>query len=685
MKAKKYLNEKIVAIFIIYTAILIVPLFLQTLERPVGLWDYFTAWDVHGIPAGQLYDNSSFGQILSGLFLKNNYLYRPFSGLFYYLFVRIFQGNFWILLCFKWFSKFLCLYILWCFHKNINKRNGIYCFVFSFLIFHTVCFEIMTFSADGFAALFSLWLTFFIFEKYRKYQSFHIKSYTFREYMTMLLIFTLTSGQKEICVVILLTTIGLFTVSSIYEKSWTIRLLPLYLITLFVVIRVLIIAASRVSSDTKKPVLKMAIRSVQLVTEYGVANGMIAFSLICICLFAGYQHIKYCRHEVGKNWFICYLLVTISGMIIFNSISVEQMAARYVIPICFLFGELLLIVGTNFKRIGNVWLIVLGISIPMFCLSNVYAQHLAYANQFEEQQILFDYILNEKEKNSDLQIVVTGKDEVSEGRLAGMELQKSIQEFYGYLGNEWYGIPQYDVITIEEYLNHPQYQKSHALWMTTYKISEAEKQIGNRTIRKTCIAEPNIFVIKKIYEFWIKVDKYFGFNSTVTYDMGSCELRTDQYWNLYTIGSEHNKNEISNKLEIKNLKLENYVKNEHKNIREGETIVVKKGECAKLYVDLSESFSNQLCKLKGIAKLNSGTIFYGFSDKKGNAYCTYELKDKKEHPLEISYFFRGIRDIELFFYVPEQEIDAEFEVNGLQLQNRNIEILKNVRNYGSFQ
>lgn len=691
MKVKAYLNNKMVGIFVICATILIFPMFLQTLERPVGLWDYFTAWDffttedAHGMPANRIYDSSDYGQILSRLFLTNDSFYRPFSGLFYYFFVRIFWGNFWILLCLKWISKFLCLYILWNFHKRLEGKNGLYCFVFSFLFFHTACFEVMTFSADGFAALFSLWLTFYIFDKFCKYQSFHLKAYTTREYMMVLMIFLLTSGQKEICVVLLLTTIGLYTISSICEKSWSVRLVPLYLITLFVVARILKIAISRISSNTEKSVLKLIIRSIQLVTEFDVAYGFIAISLALICFFAGYKYMKYSRREVGKNIFICYLLFTIFGMILFNSISVEQMAARYVIPVYFLFAEFLLLISKDFKHIGNTVLTVLGICIPILCLSNLYAQHLAYANQFEEQQILFNYILNEKEENPDLQIVVTGKDEVAEGMFAGMELQRSIKEFYGYLGNKWYCIPQYNVITLEEYLNNAQYQNSHALWMTTYKVSEAQKQIKRKSIEKVCIAKPHIYVIKKIYEFWVKIDELLGLKSTVTYDMGSCELRKENYWNLYVIRPEITQNNFEKEFDISELAFVNYTKNENSSVEKGEKFVIKKGECAKLYIDLSEQLGNQLCSLSGTMSLNSGSVFYGFSDKEGHTYCTYELNDKKEHVIECSFFFNQINDIVLFFFIPEQEMDTEFELDGISIQTKNTEILENIRSYGSFQ
>lgn len=39
MKVKAYLNNKMVGIFVICATILIFPMFLQTLERLVGLWE----------------------------------------------------------------------------------------------------------------------------------------------------------------------------------------------------------------------------------------------------------------------------------------------------------------------------------------------------------------------------------------------------------------------------------------------------------------------------------------------------------------------------------------------------------------------------------------------------------------------------------------------------------------------
>jgi len=686
-------KDKLYRIFYIASFIVILPLILQTLLRPVGLWDYFTIFDVMGVTPEQVYDNSHFFLVLKQIFLNNTFVCRPINLMFHYLYAKIFEGNFWILLMLKWMAKFGLLWILYRFNQLIEGRKSTFLFVFSFLFFHTVCFEIMTFSPDGFAAFFCVEFTVMLYFKAKKYGTFDLIALTKKEYLSLCTVFLMAVGQKEICIALGVSTVMLYAFTAFNKKHCSVRILPFCFITLFFIIRNIQVAFVRKPGDTSY--WGNTIRSlVRLIFETNIAYGILT---TCVAVFFIIGVVLFCKKKKGhfdnEVLFAIYLSVTIGGMAGFSVLSTGQtLNARYVIPIVGLFGELLIFVNKEKGIIPGIAYCGVGIAIPFFCVSNIYAQHLAYAREFDEQMIELDYIMSEKECDPDLNIVISGFDEISEGRFAGVELQISVQRFFGYLGNRWYGIPNIDVMSLQEYEQLPCDSK-RAIWFTSFDLEDASQYINDDHITGVSYGKPDNYTVNKIYEFFKKIDALLGLKSTITYDGGASELREGSSWKLYRIESyPANSNAIEPNgpaIEIDKMLFENYSTNQSVEKNLSERICVNHDECACLSYDLIESngLDQPGYHLSGELTLTSGALLYGFSNGKGDDYKTKYITEPGIYKINLSYFTKEQMDsLCLIFYVNSQE-NTVFQISDLRVESDNIdkEILADTVNYGAFR
>lgn len=463
---------------------------------------------------------------------------------------------------------------------------------------------------------------------------------------------------------------------------------------MFVAIRVATIAFTRINTNSEEKsffqLLTKTVTGIKLVLETRTAYGVISIAIILIFTIAGIKTIKEKKYPIGNIAFVIYLMITMLGMLIFNGISGLQLAPRYDIPVCYLLGELLLIALKDCKKtISTICLLILGGGgIPVLCFSDVCAQHLAYANIFDEQIILLNHIIEEREKNPDLQVIVAGSDEITERFFGGEELRSSIKIFFGALGKEWYDIPSCEISSIDQYMNRN--QDKEALWLTTYTISNAEELLSNNKIFQVCHAYPQVKILSDMYHTSLKIDQKMKLPSNVAYDVGACMLRNEPYWNLYSVlPAEENSNSREEKhINISGFEFENYTNNKRIKINSDEPIVIPKGECAKIWVELEGQTTDAVnYLLEGEINLQSGNILYGYADKNGNMYTAQDLKGEGLKKLKDSYMSQHINAIELFIFIPAQDVDTIFTIEEISLTYISIKQEKlehNIIPYGSF-
>ncbi len=687
-KANFILEKFSLRIIIIVSVVLSLPMIFEGILRSVGLTDYFIIWGIMGLPSDGVYDNENIKILLYNIFLGGEYMYRPFSLLLNYIYARIIGGEFWVFMLLKWVTKGIGVCTLYLISKELKVSKALFCAVFSFVFFHVCASDMMAFSHDGLAAVSCVLCSYFLLKKARLYGNFSLGEYNHKELLLFWVLFVFTSGTKEINIVFLGTTVLLLIWGAIKDKRGLMRTIPFIGVLFFTVARLAMISSQRQRASVDLHSILKSLEAIFVyVFEAHIAHAIIAIIVIGICLFGIYCIISKRNEKRIEFIFFVYNTITALGMVVFLACSGQQIAARYVIPIYYIVGVILLVAINFLPKRTSLIVFICAVLIPFFSISDIYGQHLAYAKVFQEQQILLEYLDETVRREPNSEVVVTGKDENYGGHFAGIELQESIKHFFGPLGIKWYGINGTKVLTLDELSGE---DGEEAFWITTYDFSVAKEQLGsNWYIKQAFEPKTKNHGLEKSYQLARSVPLLIRAKPTITQDVGAFPLLENNYWHLYLIEkAKPNRQEID-KRKAKQCYVNNYSTGSVDIITIPNTLTINSGDCVALKYDIPMIDYKKGTNLVAAGELaiEGGYCTFGFTDVEGNDYVRELLEGPTTKEFRIECIDNKQETITYFVFVPPQNDEITIRIENLEIWNEDFPLIEltTINSWGAFQ
>lgn len=414
-------------IFACWFAWFIVPLFLVSVTRPFGWWDYLTTL------AKATSDASEFGFKLQGIYtpfeysetgaVLRNYTHhmfrdvvvlRPTLALLFHLQGLVFGGEFWLWYLLKWTAEFGAAGLSVAFLRRFHVGTEVQWMAAAFVLFHPCSFEMMLCSSDGWVALGSLATLYLAWPL-------ELRAMSWPRYLAVTLVWFLTLGVKESALV--------FAVVFVLMAQWRarglcVRLLPYYLVLALWIWRIYEVSQNRLRGHAGSDILGNLSELSRLLTPDSPLH-MLAVLLPLLLIYGAW------KLQGDQRILLLMLAATASGTLLMSARYMP--AARYNVPVVYWLG---LAVGLTVSLLPYARRLAIGAAIllPLWQASNLYSQSLAYQQLFLEYS---DVLTRIQQKVADgYALAVSGDDEIPG------EWQASVALFQVQFGERFYSLPK---------------------------------------------------------------------------------------------------------------------------------------------------------------------------------------------------------------------------------------------------
>lgn len=401
----------------LYFGWFLAPLFLASMARGFGWWDYFTL-DLtlhYGRPVtwGNLLAN-----YLQGLF-SGGYVVRPTWALLSDLQTLLFGGEFWQWYVLKWAGEAAAIALAAGILKRLGCGWASRAAVVALLAFHHASFTLMLHDPDGWLALGMLLQVRMVLEVEGDAAKFGRASY-----ILFLALMPATLGLKETGFAFNGALAGFLLLWN--PKAWR-RLIPMAGLLVFWTWR-LGSALDRTAGFSLGEWMGRFGRQVNLLVPRSPLHVLDGAAIL---LVAGWVILAWRWRGEFRGRLMVFSLVTSLGMLLFTTVP-NLVALRYGIPVVYLLS---IPAGLAVEALGRRREWVAGAIVvlyPLFTAGSLYAQELAYQKEFSE----FVTSLNAMEAKAKLdhELAITGYS----GDISG-EVRTTVTRFFKYYGYKWYG------------------------------------------------------------------------------------------------------------------------------------------------------------------------------------------------------------------------------------------------------
>ena len=380
------------------------PLILATLQFPFGFSDYLNAKGNH-VPIGEWHLwGDFFPNVWYNTFL-NNWIIRPITAAVTHIIYILGHGDFWGLWLFKWGMKFATATLIYLITRKLKFDRLTALAALIFFVYNPVDFVIYPFNADSYCCLLLSATVFLFLSTDHETSCWSLVEYSFRRFLTLLLLLLLLAGSKEISIVPLFVIVLFFVLKNYRDPKQYARLAIVILPATGLFLR-LLAAYNTPCHAPSDGGITLAAWGTRLVDLFFLMipfdMGTMWFYIFCILL--AYACLVVLIKSVKNPFsFQCFLLLNLFGFILLASIPAKYppfVSARYAIPHIGIISMLFIPECFSFVRGRLRQSLVIGFIILFPCLTigSLYSQYLGVSQQNDEYLEVIHFAMDKQKE-----------------------------------------------------------------------------------------------------------------------------------------------------------------------------------------------------------------------------------------------------------------------------------------------
>ena len=515
----------IVRLYLIFAAIVAVPLIIATISRPFAYWDYIAVF-YSIIPVAPQDSWSTIWPNLVLQFTSSGTRFFPSFTTFFQVLLALFGGEYWAAYLVKWMLKIAAAYLA---AKLVRRAGGSKegsLLAGSLMFFHPAPFELSLYMSDGLTALLMLLLANTVLVRrldgvYRV----DLAGLSLSRYLLALGVWLALLGMKE-SAVSLGAVFLVFWLVDPRRKLCIVRLLPFAATLAYFVYRLNRVAGSGIDLSFERMFFKLR-------AYVGFIDPISAATIPGLLLLAGMVVVALAafRDKAARSFHSPQLLLIGLGAAYLTFISIPVKyppweAFRYVVPVVAVLS-VLIGAGASLLFDQRRWLMTAGAFLfPCLTAGSIYTQHLAMNKQLDEFSVILNRLMDyEAQGYSTLKFSGSHED---------TEPDVTIRRFLEFAGKRLYGVNVKGPVALDK----------RTEWTGAGVLATREPPARFLAGDFAPLTKSDILWIESVEKthaggfeyltgFWRKVSRVLGDRGPQRYDVGTTSLDEPPTWFLY--------------------------------------------------------------------------------------------------------------------------------------------------------
>jgi len=526
-------------VILLFYSTLLGPLFISALALPFGWWDWLSLPSV-GFRGAIPNSIIALPRLYEYDLLQHTMHFRPNYYLTMAISYMVLGGEFWAWYVAKWGIYVLSSLFAWQILERLGVNTWARLAAVAFLLFHPCRPELMLLSTDGWSAFATMALGLVVVRTtICDGHLLDLGRLRWPHYLAVLALFWYAAWMKEISIVFAIVLLACYAIRASARARSQLLLVPFALIVavagwrLFVLQRLAVYGTVNTSGDVSAKLGSALSLAAGLGASVPVAAVLVAWALVVI------GTVLYARRcGSGQRAVVVVFLLSAVGTAAFLAFSSRPIAPRYTVPIAALAAIPLGVALNSLPRRGRFLGLAFALLFPMVTLTDIYGQYLAYQHRFYEETDMLALI--EDKLSAGCIPAVSGADESVPGRGSTLELQGTVQSYFGEYRGRLYEPSAAPVEVLN--LKSTGVPRSPFVLVSTLT---PDRVLGgavtglevSRLQAIYYIRHSRLGLVEYVYSWLAWRDQLLHIARSPTYDVGPTVLSYTPSWFLYEVGS----------------------------------------------------------------------------------------------------------------------------------------------------